>query len=153
MVEDAYGKLIRKITNHATKVVFRFRVFDKLFVLLKRKTTGEAKTLVTSADRDNRLESWRILVSQFEPQVGIKKMKEICDPLSRQHKRCKNPAESALIFLEMGRRQKLIAEIGGKPVDNVTTSPGRTTQMAKSTSSWRQKQVPRISFFFEISKF
>ena len=39
---------------------------SELFVLLKRKTTGEAKTLVTSAARDNGLESWRILVSRFE---------------------------------------------------------------------------------------
>ena len=38
-------------------------------VLLKRKTTGEAKTLVTSAARDNGLEPWRILVSRFEPPV------------------------------------------------------------------------------------
>ena len=93
---------------------------SELFVLLKRKTTGEAKTLVTSADRDNGLESWRILVSRFEPQVGIKRMKEICDLMSLQNKRCKNPAETALILLEMGRRQKLIAEIGGKAVDNDT---------------------------------
>ena len=65
----------------------------ELFVLLKRKATGEAKTLVTSAARDNGLESWRILVSRFEPQVGIKRMKEICELLSLQNKRCKNPAE------------------------------------------------------------
>ena len=37
----------------------------ELFVLLKRKTIGEAKTLVTSAEKDNGLESWRILVSLF----------------------------------------------------------------------------------------
>ena len=86
----------------------------------KGKTTGELKTLVTSAERDNGLESWRILVSRFEPQVGIKRMNEICELLSHQNKRCKNPAETALILLEMGRRQKLIAEIGGKPVDNDT---------------------------------
>ena len=43
----------------------------EVFVLLKRKSTGEAKTLVTSAEKDNGLESSRILVSRFEPQVGI----------------------------------------------------------------------------------
>ena len=47
-------------------------------------------------------------------------MKEICDLLSLQNKRCKNTAETALILLDMGRRQKLIAEIGGKAVDNDT---------------------------------
>ena len=60
---------------------------SELFVLLKRKTTGEAKTLVTSALRDNGFESWRILVSRFEPQVGIKRMKEICDLIALQNKR------------------------------------------------------------------
>ena len=48
---------------------------SELFVLLRRKNTGEAKTLVTSLVRDNGLESRRILVSRFEPQVGIKRMK------------------------------------------------------------------------------
>ena len=85
---------------------------SELFVLLKRTTTSEAKTLVTSADRDNGLESWRILVSRFEPQAGIKRMKEVSDLMSLQNKRCKTTAETALILLEMGRRQKLIAEIG-----------------------------------------
>ena len=75
---------------------------SELFVLLKRKTTGEANTLVTSAERDTGLESWRILVSRFEPQVGIKRMKEICDLLSLQNKRCKNTAETGLILLDMG---------------------------------------------------
>ena len=90
----------------------------ELFVLLKRKTTGEAKTLVTSAERNNGLESWRILVSRFEPQVGIKRMKETCELMALQNKRCKNAAETALILLDISRRQKLIAEIGGTPVDN-----------------------------------
>ena len=90
----------------------------QLFILLKRKTTGEAKTLVTSAVRNNGFESWRILVSRFEPQAGIKRMKEVSGLMSFQNKRCKQTAETALILLEMGRRQKLIAEIGGTPVAN-----------------------------------
>ena len=92
----------------------------ELFVLLKRKTTGEAKTLVTSAAKDNGLESWRILVSRLEAQVGIKRMKEVCELIAVQNKRCKNAAETGLILREMGRRQKLIAEIGGAPVDSDT---------------------------------
>ena len=91
---------------------------SELFRSAKKENTGETKTLVTSAERDNGLGSWRVLVSRFEPQVGIKRMKEICDLLSLQNKRCKNTAEKALSILDMGRRQKLTAEIGGKPVDN-----------------------------------
>ena len=121
----------------------------QLFVLLKRKTTGEAKTLVTSAVRDNGFESWRILVSRFEPQAGIKRMKEVSELMSLQKKRCKNTAETALILLEMGRSQKLIAEIGGTPVAmrcwlmcsgcqwiqaHAATSPVRSTPAPTSTS-------------------
>jgi len=89
-----------------------------LFTLLKTKTTGEPKTLVTSAIRDNGLESWRILVGRFEPQAGIKRMKEVSDLMSLQNKRCKNAAETALILTEMGRRQKLIADLQGKPLED-----------------------------------
>ena len=59
-----------------------------LFTLLKTKTTGEPNTLVTSAIRDNGLESWRILVGRFEPQAGIKRMKEVSDLMSLQNKSC-----------------------------------------------------------------
>ena len=48
---------------------------DKVFVLLKRKTTSDARSLVVSAGRDIGFASWRILVSRFESQVGIKRMK------------------------------------------------------------------------------
>ena len=45
-------------------------------------------------------------------------MKETCELMALQNKRCKNAAETALILLDISRRQKLIAEIGGTPVDN-----------------------------------
>ena len=89
-----------------------------LFTLLKTKTTSEPKTLVTSAIHDNGLESWRILVGRFEPQAGIKRMKEVSDLMSLQNKRCKNAAETALILTEMGRRQKLIADLQGNPLED-----------------------------------
>ena len=59
------------------------RSYD-LFVLLKRKTTSEARTLAVSALRDNGFESWRLLVSRFEPQAGIKRMKEMAELMSLQ---------------------------------------------------------------------
>ena len=40
--------------------------------------------------------------------------------MSLQNKRCKNPSETAMILLELGRRQKLNKEIGGTPVADDT---------------------------------
>ena len=38
--------------------------------------------------------------------------------MALQNKRCKNAAETFLILFEIDRRQKLIAEIGGAPVED-----------------------------------
>ena len=65
--------------------------------------------------RDNGYEALRILVGRFEPQAGIKRMKEVAGLMALQNKRCKNASETSLILLEIDRRQRLIAEIGGVP--------------------------------------
>ena len=57
-----------------------------LFVLLKRKTAGEARSLATCVDRENGDETWRILIGRFEPQVGIRRMKEVADLMALQNK-------------------------------------------------------------------
>ena len=89
---------------------------NDIFVLLKRKTVGEARVMVTCVSRDSGFEAWRLLVGRFEPQAGIKRMREVADLMALQNKRCKNAAETFLLLLEIDRRQKLIAEIGGTPV-------------------------------------
>ena len=47
-------------------------------------------------------------------------MKEMAELLALQNKRCNNASETASTLLELGRRQKLIAEIGGAPVADDT---------------------------------
>ena len=60
---------------------------------------------------------------RFEPQTGIRRMKEIADLTALQNKRCKNPAETSLIMLDVERRKKLIQEIGGAaPGDDTLVS-------------------------------
>lgn len=61
------------------------------------------------------------MVGRFEPQAGIRRMKEIADLMAPQHKRCKNVSETSMILLELDRRQRLITEIGGEPPSNDTT--------------------------------
>ena len=42
-------------------------------------------------------------------------MKEVADLMALQNKRCKTASETFLILLDIDRRQRLIAEIGGNP--------------------------------------
>lgn len=52
---------------------------NDIFVLLKTKTAGEARVMVTCVSRDNGFEAWRLLVGRFEQQAGIKRMREVAD--------------------------------------------------------------------------
>ena len=87
----------------------------EIFSLLKTKTVAasEARTTVMCTDRENGYEAWRTLTIRFEPQMGIRRMKEVAELTALQNKRCKNAAETNLILLEVDRRKKLIHEIRG----------------------------------------
>ena len=75
----------------------------KLFLLFKkRRTAGEARSLVMCVDHENGYEAWRILVGRFEPQAGIRRIKEAAELMALQNKRCKNASETSLILLEIG---------------------------------------------------
>ncbi len=43
----------------------------------------------------------------------MKRLKELGELTMLQNKRCKNPAETAMIILEIDRRKRIIADIGG----------------------------------------
>ena len=62
-----------------------------LFTLLKTKTEphSEARNLIMCVPRENGYEAWRTLTTRFEPQVGIRRMKEISELTQLQNKRCK----------------------------------------------------------------
>ena len=91
-----------------------------LYTLLKRKSSEEARSVVTSAAKDNGFEAWRLLVGRFEPQAGIRRMKELAELMGLRNKRCKNAAETNLVLLEVNRRQRVIEDIGGKPASDDT---------------------------------
>ena len=61
---------------------------------------------------------WRLLVIRYEPQVGMKRLKELGELTMLQNKRCKNTAETAMIILEIDRRKRMIADIGGRAPDD-----------------------------------
>ena len=68
--------------------------------------------------RDNGFEAWRNLCMRYEPQTGIRRMKEIAELTLLQNKRCKNAAETNLIVLEVDRRKRIIEEFGGQIPSN-----------------------------------
>ena len=91
-----------------------------LFVFLKRKTSGEARSLVMCVDGQNGYVARRLLIGRFQPQAGIRRMKEIGELMALQNKRCKNVTETSMVLLELDRRYRLISEIGGDPPSNDT---------------------------------
>ena len=67
---------------------------------------------------DNGFEVWRLLGIRYEPQVGMKRLKELFELTTLQNKRCKNPAETATLITEIDRRKRVISDIGGKASDD-----------------------------------
>ena len=80
----------------------------------------EARILIMGAARENGYEAWRMLSISYEPQVGIRRMKELVGLSQLQNKRRKNAAETSMTVVEIDRRKRLIEEIGGP--DPQTTS-------------------------------
>ncbi len=72
-------------------------------MLLKRKTSNEARSIVMCARNENGFEAWRLLLGRFEPQAGIRRMKEMAELMDLRNKRCKNGAETNLVLLEVNR--------------------------------------------------
>ena len=91
----------------------------EIFKLLKRKTESgsEARKIVECVGDSNGYEVWRLLGVRYEPQVGMKRLKELGELTMLQNKRCKNTAETAMIILEIDRRKRVIADIGGRAPD------------------------------------
>ena len=63
-------------------------------------------------ERQNAYEAWRLLIGIFEPQAGIRRMKEVAELMALQNKRCKNVSGTSMVLLELDRRYRLISEIG-----------------------------------------
>ena len=57
----------------------------------------------------NGYEVWRLLGVRYEPQAGMKRLKELGEIMSLRDKTCKNINEAAMIVLELDRRKRIIA--------------------------------------------
>ena len=61
-----------------------------------------------------------LLTGRYEPQAGIRRMKEIAELSALQKPRCKNAPETGFVLPEVDRRTGLIEEIGGQVPSNET---------------------------------
>ena len=95
--------------------IVRFNLFQ--FLKRRTETNSEAHNIVECVGDSNGYEVWRLLGVRYEPQVGMKRLKELGELTMLQNKRCKNTAETAMIILEIDRRKRIISEIGGRAPD------------------------------------
>ena len=51
----------------------------KLSTLLKSKSSGDCRNLIMGVEKDNGWEAWRSLSIRFEPQVGIRRLRETAE--------------------------------------------------------------------------
>ena len=92
----------------------------EVFKLLKRKTevASEARKIIETVGDSNGYEAWRLLGVRYEPQVGMKRLRELGEFTKLQNRRCKNTAETAGLIFEIDLRKKQIADIGGRAPDD-----------------------------------
>ena len=91
-----------------------------LYTLLKRKTepTSEARKIIECVEKTDGYEAWRLLGVRYEPQGGMRRMKQLSELTHLQQKRCKHAGETAIILLEVDRHVKKIRDTGGVPPDD-----------------------------------
>ena len=65
-----------------------------VFTLRNIKTSGGARNLTMGVQCDNGYKAWRSLTLRFNPQGGIRRMKELSELNQLQNKRCKHAAET-----------------------------------------------------------
>ena len=90
-----------------------------LYTLLKRKTEvgSEARKFVECVEKEDGYEAWRLLGGRYEANLGTKRFAMLAELTMLQNKRCKSPAETAMIVLEIDRRKKIIMDTGGRAPD------------------------------------
>lgn len=74
-----------------------------LCVLFEWETSGETRRLAMCVDLQNGHEAWRLPVGRFQPQAGVRRMKEIAELMALQNKRCMSASETSLVVLELDR--------------------------------------------------
>ena len=91
----------------------------ELFSLLKSKTTGEPKRIVTSTEEGNGLEAWRRLVGYYDPSLVVQQGQVLSEFGALATKKAKNPAELKGVLIEMEEKMKRVYDVCGRKVDDM----------------------------------
>ena len=90
---------------------------EELWRFLKRFTTGETKSIVTSVSADNGWETWRRLHVHCEPGSVVREAMVMANFTSMVTKRAKNYAETKKMMTEFDERAKRVEETTRKKPD------------------------------------
>ena len=85
--------------------------------LLKRFTSGEARRIITSVNKDNGFEAWRRLHQQYEQGSAMKEAVARSQFTGMVNKRAKTPKETRTLMVELEDKAKQIEEITGEAIE------------------------------------
>ena len=89
------------------------KAVKELFSLLKSKTTGEPKRIVTSTEEGNGLEAWRRLVGYYDPSLVVQQGQVLSEFGAMATRRAKNAAELKGVLIEMEEKMKRVHDVVG----------------------------------------
>ena len=94
-----------------------WKIRADLWKLLKRFTSGEARRIITSVNKDNGFEAWRRLHQQYEQGSAMKEAVARSQFTGMVNKRAKTPKETRTLMVELEDKAKKMEEITGETIE------------------------------------
>ena len=91
-----------------------WKIRSDIWRLLKRFTSGEARRIITSVNKDNGFEAWRRLHQQYEQGSAMKEAVARSQFTGMVNKKAKTPKETRTLMVELEDKAKKIEEITGE---------------------------------------
>ena len=123
---------------------------DDLYTVLKRKAMSEARKIVECVEQTNGYEAWRLLGIRYEPQGGMRRMRDLTALTMLQSKRCKNASETMVVLLEIDRMRKKITEGGGSVDDDVLVTTLWSTMDGQTRTHVSSKIDMELTKYLEL---
>ena len=89
----------------------------EIWRLLKRFTSGEARRIITSVNKDNGYEAWRRLHQQYEQGSAMKEAVARSQFTGMVNRRAKTPKETRTLMVELEDKAKKMEEITGEAIE------------------------------------
>ena len=94
-----------------------WNVRGDIWRLLKRFTSGEARRIITSVNKDNGFEAWRRLHQQYEQGSAMKEAVARSQFTGMVNKRAKTPKETRALMVELEDKAKKMEEMTGETIE------------------------------------